>query len=162
MAEALVMRIHDWYNYEETGLCWRAYMNKFFSFLIRQKYWVIALTVIAGLFALFGIPLTSTSFEFSAFMPQDANAIAGAQIEEQEFTSGTMAYVLLEGKESWRAKALKQRIGQVEHVNRVSWMDDVLDIYTPETFLSQQALEQFKKGGATVLVIEFEIGRAHV
>jgi hypothetical protein len=155
MAEALVVCSHDWYNYEEVGLSWRAYMNTFFSLLIRQKYWVIALTVIAGFFALFGIPLTSTSFEFSAFMPQDANAIVGAQIEEQEFTSGTMAYVLLEGKESWRVKALKERIGQVEHVNRVSWMDDVLDIYTPEAFLSQQALEQYKKGNATVMVIEF-------
>ena len=130
-------------------------MDSFFSFLLRHKYYVIGIIVICGVLALFGIPLTETGFEFGTFMPKDANSMVGARIEEEEFSSETRAYVLLEGKENWRTEDLKQRISQVDRVTRVRWMDDVLDIYTPEAFLSQQALEQYKKGDATVLVIEF-------
>ncbi len=130
-------------------------MNSFFSILIRHKYLVIAVAFMAGFLALLGIPLTTTSFEFSAFMPEDANSVIGAQIEEDEFSSGTLAYVLLEGKENWRAADLKEGIEQISYVSRVSWLGDVADIYTPEAFLSPRALEQFKKGGAAVMVVEF-------
>jgi len=130
-------------------------MNALFKFLIRHKYLVIFAVLLACGASLLGIPLVETSFELSTFMPKDANSIAGNAIEDREFSSAEQAYVLLENKENWQVIALKQRIEDVEDVEKVVWLDDVLDIYTPEDFLSENALSQFKKGDSTILIIEF-------
>jgi predicted RND superfamily exporter protein len=130
-------------------------MNALFKFLIRHKYLVIIAVLLACGASLLGIPLVETSFELSTFMPKDASSIAGNAIEDREFSSAEQAYVLLENKENWEVIALKQRIEDVEGVAQVLWLDDVLDIYTPEDFLSENAFSQFKKGDSTILIIEF-------
>lgn len=130
-------------------------MEQFFAFLIRHKYIVIIITVLLCIPSLLGISQAKTSFDIAVFMPKDANSIAGTAIEEEEFSSATCAYVLLEDKESWQAAALKERIAQVNHIGSVSGMDDVLDIYTPEAFLPEKALSQYKKGDAEILIVSF-------
>jgi predicted RND superfamily exporter protein len=130
-------------------------MDRFFSFIIRGKIIVIAFFILLCVPAVFGIGLAKTSFEISSFLPKDANSIKGTEIERQEFASGDQAYVLLEGKEAWQAVKLKSDIESVPGVESVEWMDDMLDIYKPENFLSQQALEQYKKGDSTIMIITF-------
>ncbi len=130
-------------------------MERFFTFLIRHKYIVILITAVLCIPSLMGIPQMKTSFDIAVFMPGDANSIAGTVIEEEEFSSATRAYVLLEDKESWQMAKLKERIAQVQNVSSVSGMDDVLDIYTPEAFLPEEALSQYKKGDATILIVSF-------
>ena len=131
-------------------------MNKLFQFLVRHKYLVIIFLLLCCGASLLGIPLVKTSFEMSTFMPKGANSIAGSTIENEEFSSSAQGYVLIEGRENWQAEALKRRIEAIEGVKTVQWMDDVLDIYTPEDFLSEDTLAQFKKGDATILIIQFE------
>jgi uncharacterized protein len=130
-------------------------MERLFTFLIRHKYIVITVTVLLCIPALLGIKQMNTSFDIAVFMPEDANSVAGTAIEEQEFSSSTRAYVLLEDKENWQMAALKERIALVENVSGVSGMNDVLDIYTPEAFLSEDALSQYKKGDAAILIVSF-------
>ncbi len=131
-------------------------MNRLFKLLVRHKYIVIIFILLCCGASLFGIPLVKTSFEMSAFMPKGANSIAGSTIENEEFSSSAQGYVLIEGRENWQAKDLKRRIEAINGVKTVQWMDDVLDIYMPEAFLSGDALAQFKKGDATILIVQFE------
>ena len=130
-------------------------MERLFSFLIRHKIIVIIVAVLLCVPALMGIKQMKTSFDIAVFMPADANSMAGTAIEEQEFSSAARAYVLLEDKQNWQMVALKERIAQVKGVGSVTGMDDVLDIYTPEAFLSPEALSQYKKGDATILIVSF-------
>ncbi|MDD5016827.1 MAG: MMPL family transporter [Eubacteriales bacterium] len=130
-------------------------MNRLFSFLIKHKYWVIAFFVLICIPAVMGMRLVGTNFEISTFMPGDANSVTGSIISEEEFSTAMRAYVYLKDKENWQTLALKERIESIDGVYKVDWMDDVLDIYTPEEFLSKSALEQYKKGNATILITEF-------
>jgi hypothetical protein len=130
-------------------------MERLFSFLIRHKTIAIIVAVLLCVPAMMGIGRMNTSFDIAVFMPPDANSVAGAAIEEQEFSSAAHAYVLLEQKQNWQVAALKERIARVKGVESVAGMDDVLDIYTPEAFLSQEALSQYKKGDATILIVSF-------
>ncbi len=131
-------------------------MNGLFRFLVRHKYLVIIFMFLCCAASLLGIPLVKTSFEMSAFMPKGANSIAGSTIENKEFSASAQGYILIEGRENWQTKELKQRIEAVEGVKDAQWMDDVLDIYKPEEFLSEDALAQFNKGDATILIVSFE------
>ena len=130
-------------------------MNRFFLFLIKHKYVVIAFFIILCIPAVLGMGLVDSNFEISAFMPEGANSVAGSVIQEREFSTATHAYVYLEDKQNWHTLELKNRIEQTEGVDHVEWIDDVLDIYTPEEFLSKSALEQYKKGGDTILIVSF-------
>ena len=100
--------------------------------------------------------MVDTSFDISTFMPEDANSIRGTQIEETEFGAATHAYILLEDSENWQTLALKEEIAGIRGVAAVDWLDDMLDIYTPEAFLSQDALSSYKKDGATILIVAFD------
>ncbi len=131
-------------------------MNKLFRFLVRHKVLVIIFLIFCCGASLLGIPLVKTSFEMSAFMPAGANSVTGSAIENREFSYSAQGYILIEGKENWQAKQLKQRIETIDGVKTVSWMDDMLDIYQPEDFLSGDVLAQFKKGDATLLIVSFE------
>jgi len=133
-------------------------MNSLFRFFVRHKYLVIACVLLACGASVLGIPLEKTSFEMSDFMPKGANSAAGGEIEAREFSSCAQGYLLLENKENWRAEALKKRIEAIDGVKSVQWMDDTLDIYTPEAFLSEDVLSRFKKGDCTIMVISFEGG----
>lgn len=147
-------------RYNEGGIIIHIWctMKSFFAFLIKHKYYVICFFIIACVLSIFGISLVGTNFELSAFMPEDANSMAGAEIEEAEFASEAHAYVLLEEKENWHTLKLIEQIESIVGVNDVEWMDDSLDVYTPEAFLSQRALKQYKKGDATILIITFREG----
>lgn len=131
-------------------------MNSFYAFLIRHKLIVIIVTLIICAASFFGIGLIETSFDMAAFMPKDANSAAGSLIEEEEFDTQTVVYVLLEGLENWQVLEQKQRIEAAQGVAQVQWLADALDVYTPEAFLSQSALEQYKKGDATILIINLD------
>lgn len=128
-------------------------MNNFYALLIRHKLIVVIATLLVCIASFFGIGLVQTSFDIAAFMPEDANSSAGSLIEEDEFDSESAVYVLLEGQQNWQVLELKQRIEALGGVARVQWLDDAPGIYTPEAFLSQAALEQYKKGDATILII---------
>ncbi len=130
-------------------------MHKFFSFLIKHKYIVIVFFIIITVLAIMGVALVDTNFEISNFMPEGANSVAGSNIQEEEFDTATLAYVLLENKENWRTMQLISDIESLDGVSSVDWMDDKLDIYTPEAFLSQKALEQYKKGDSTILIVTY-------
>ena len=131
-------------------------MDKFFSFLIKHKNIVIAFFVVLCVSAVFGMGQIGTNFEISAFMPEDANSIRGTEIEEAEFGVATHAYILLEDSENWQVLALKEEISGISGIAAVEWLDDTLDIYTPEAFLSQDALSSYKKGDATILIVAFD------
>lgn len=137
-------------------------MDRFFSFLIKRKIIVIVFFILLCVPAVLGIGLAKTSFEISSFLPREANSIKGAEIEQHEFASGEQAYVLLEGKENWQAMKLKSDIESIGEVESVEWMDDMLDIYKPEAFLSSSALEQYKKGDSTIMIITFGSGNGDI
>ena len=133
-------------------------MDRFFALLIRHKYIVIAFFVIISVAALIGVSFVETNFDISTFMPEDAGSVAGSSIEETEFSTQRKAYVLLEDKENWQVMRLMEDIEAVNGVENTVWMDDMLDVYTPETFLSSEALESYKRGDATIIIVELEEG----
>ena len=133
-------------------------MNRFFIFLVKHKFFVIAFFLLICIPAFAGIGLVETNYEIATFMPEDANSVAGTNIEEVEFSTSTKGYILLEDEENWEVMALIERIETISGVSGVDWMDDTLDIYTPESFLSEDALAQYKKGNATILIVEFSEG----
>lgn len=130
-------------------------VGRLFSFLVKHKYYVIVFFVLICIPAVIGIGLIDTNFEVATFMPEDANSIAGEKIEEEEFSTAMRAYVLLEDKDNWQTIELIERIESIDGVRQVEWMDDTLDIYMPEDFLSDKALAQYKKGNDTIIIIEF-------
>ena len=128
----------------------------FFSFLIKHKFFIIIFFILICIPAVFGIKLVDTNFEISAFMPEDANSMQGSIIEQREFSSGSLGYLLLEDKENWRAEELKRQIEGMDGIEKVDWIGDVLDIYTPEDFLPEEALDQYKKDGSAIMIITFD------
>lgn len=133
-------------------------LDKFFAFLIKHKIIVIVVFAVLSAAAFIGVSQVETSFDISAFMPGNANSVAGSSIEEEEFSTADKAYILLEDKQNWHVLKLKEDIAQLEGISSVEWMDETLDVYTPEAFLSQDALENYKKGNATILIVTFTEG----
>jgi len=129
-------------------------MDKIFAFLIKHKWIVIGFFAVVSVAALIGVSAVETNFDISAFMPENADSVEGSAIEEEAFHTARKAYVLLEDKENWHVLALQEDIKAMDGVKDVEWMDDMLDVYTPEAFLSEEALEKYKKGNATILVVE--------
>lgn len=130
-------------------------MDRFFSFLIKHRIFIITLFVLLCVPAVLGMDRSKTSFDISTFLPKDSNSIEGAKLEEAGFSSGASTYILLENKENWRILELKKAVEAVEGVKKAEWLGDVLDIYKPEEFIPKQALEQYKKGSSEIMIITF-------
>ena len=85
--------------------------------------------------AAWGYINTKVNYDILYYLPDDIETMKGQDILVDEFGTGAYSMFICEGMENKDVAALKAKIEQVDHVEKVVWYDSVLDLQIPMDML---------------------------
>ncbi|MDR1158204.1 MAG: MMPL family transporter [Oscillospiraceae bacterium] len=128
------------------------------KFVPDHKRLVTALFVAPALVCAFLFLGVNVNFNIAEYLPQDAASTKALSVMETEFVQAVPnARVMLRDISVREALIYKQRLGEIEGVSDVTWLDDVVDIRQPLEMADRATVENYYKDGHAL--ISFTIHR---
>lgn len=131
-----------------------AFGKKVVKFRIPILIISILLLIPAGL----GYVNTRVNYDVLTYLPEDIETMQGQDILVKDFGTGAFSMFIVDGMEDKEVSALKAKIENVEHVQKVLWYDSLADISMPKSMIPKDVYEVFNSDTGTMLAIFFDEG----
>ena len=131
-----------------------AFGKKVVKFRIPILIISILLLIPAGL----GYVNTRVNYDVLTYLPEDIETMQGQDILVKDFGTGAFSMFIVDGMEDKKVSALKAKIENVEHVQKVLWYDSLADISMPKSMIPKDVYEVFNSDTGTMLAIFFDEG----
>ena len=131
-----------------------AFGKKVVKFRIPILIISILLLIPAGL----GYVNTRVNYDVLTYLPEDIEAMQGQDILVKDFGTGAFSMFIVDGMEDKEVSALKAKIENVEHVQKVLWYDSLADISMPKSMIPKDVYEVFNSDTGTMMAIFFDEG----
>ena len=131
-----------------------AFGKKVVEFRIPILIISILLLIPAGL----GYVNTRVNYDVLTYLPEDIETMQGQDILVKDFGTGAFSMFIVDGMEDKEVSALKAKIENVEHVQKVLWYDSLADISMPKSMIPKDVYEVFNSDTGTMMAIFFDEG----
>ena len=131
-----------------------AFGKKVVKFRIPILIISILLLIPAGL----GYVNTRVNYDLLTYLPEDIETMQGQDILVKDFGTGAFSMFIVDGMEDKKVSALKAKIENVEHVQKVLWYDSLADISMPKSMIPKDVYEVFNSDTGTMMAIFFDEG----
>jgi predicted RND superfamily exporter protein len=131
-----------------------AFGKKVVKFRILILIISILLLIPAGL----GYVNTRVNYDVLTYLPEDIETMQGQDILVKDFGTGAFSMFIVDGMEDKEVSALKAKIENVEHVQKVLWYDSLADISMPKSMIPKDVYEVFNSDTGTMMAIFFDEG----
>ena len=131
-----------------------AFGKKVVKFRIPILIISILLLIPAGL----GYVNTRVNYDVLTYLPEDIETMQGQDILVKDFGTGAFSMFIVDGMEDKKVSALKAKIENVEHVQKVLWYDSLADISMPKSMIPKNVYEVFNSDTGTMMAIFFDEG----
>lgn len=131
-----------------------AFGKKVVKFRIQILIISILLLIPAGL----GYVNTRVNYDVLTYLPEDIETMQGQDILVKDFGTGAFSMFIVDGMEDKEVSALKAKIENVEHVQKVLWYDSLADISMPKSMIPKDVYEVFNSDTGTMMAIFFDEG----
>ena len=131
-----------------------AFGKKVVKFRIPILIISILLLIPAGL----GYVNTRVNYDVLTYLPEDIETMQGQDILVKDFGTGAFSMYIVDGMEDKEVSALKAKIDNVEHVQKVLWYDSLADISMPKSMIPKDVYEVFNSDTGTMMAIFFDEG----
>ena len=129
-----------------------AFGKKVVKFRIPILIISILLLIPAGL----GYVNTRVNYDVLTYLPEDIETMQGQDILVKDFGTGAFSMFIVDGMEDKEVSALKAKIENVEHVQKVLWYDSLADISMPKSMIPKDVYEVFNSDTGTMMAIFFD------
>ena len=131
-----------------------AFGKKVVKFRIPILIISILLLIPAGL----GYVNTRVNYDVLTYLPEEIETMQGQDILVKDFGTGAFSMFIVDGMEDKKVSALKAKIENVEHVQKVLWYDSLADISMPKSMIPKDVYEVFNSDTGTMMAIFFDEG----
>lgn len=131
-----------------------AFGKKVVKFRIPILIISILLLIPAGL----GYVNTRVNYDVLTYLPEDIETMQGQDILVKDFGTGAFSMFIVDGMEDKEVSALKAKIENVEHVQKVLWYDSLADISMTKSMIPKDVYEVFNSDTGTMMAIFFDEG----
>lgn len=131
-------------------------MNKFGKFVTKHKYIILIIGILLLIPSVIGMSLTRINYDVLSYLPNTLETVEGQDIMVDEFGMGAFSMVVVENMENKDVVKLKEKLMDVEHVEKIIWYDSVADISLPTDMLPNELKEALFKGEATMMIALFD------
>ncbi len=130
-------------------------MDKAVSWLIKHRkiVYLIFLALIAV--SLFFMPRVTINYDLAHYLPKESRTKLAINTLEREFGYPGMAEVMIADITIPEALEAKDKILTVQGVKSVLWLDDLADVYQPQSFIPPDYLDLYYKDGSALFQVEF-------
>lgn len=131
-------------------------MNKFGKFVTRHKYIILIIGILLLIPSVIGMSMTRINYDVLSYLPNSLETVEGQDIMVDEFGMGAFSMVVVENMENKDVVKLKEKLQDVEHVEKIIWYDSVADISLPTEMLPSDLREALFNGDATMMIALFD------
>lgn len=120
----------------------------------RVRIFVLALLLLIPSFL--GILGTRINYDMLNYLPEDMDTVTGQNLLMDDFGKGAFSFIVVENMPVKDVSALREKIGQVDHVESVIWYDTLMDTSVPMALLPEDLYNAFNAGDATMMAVFFD------
>lgn len=131
-------------------------MKKFGTKVVQLRIPILILSLVLLIPSFLGYVNTKVNYDILSYLPKDIETMVGQDILVDEFGTGAFSMFIVKGMEPKDVSELCQKIGQVDHVEKVLWYDSVMDLTIPMEMLPDELYKAFNSGEATMMIIIFD------
>lgn len=131
-------------------------MEKLGRKIVKFRIPIFIISILLLIPATIGYINTRVNYDILYYLPDDIETMKGQDILVDEFGTGAYSMFLCEGMENKDVAALKQKIEDVEHVEKVVWYDSFADISIPIEMLPEKIRTAFNSEDSTMMFIIFD------
>ena len=128
----------------------------FGKWVAKHKVLIIIIAVLLLIPSGIGYISTRINYDVLSYLPSSLETVSGQDTMVDEFGMGAFSMVVVEGMENKDVVALKEKLKEVEHVEKIIWYDDVMDISVPTEMLPDQYQKALFNGDATMMIVLFD------
>lgn len=133
-------------------------MQSFSRWVVDHYKLIIVISVLLLIPGFCGMANTKINYDIFSYLPENLNSVQGQEILEKDFRVAGNGFLLIEDQADWQVQHIKEKIAQIDGVEKVIWIDNWADITIPQEFIPDKVRDQFYKGNATLLQIQYEEG----
>lgn len=133
-------------------------MVNFGKKVVKYRVLIIIGSVLLLIPATLGYLHTRVNYDVLTYLPDDIETMQGQDILVNDFNTGAFSMFIVDGMEDKDVSALKAKIEQVDHVEKVLWYDSIADIRVPRSMLPDKFYEIFNSDSGTMMAIFFDEG----
>ncbi|MDD7219755.1 MAG: MMPL family transporter, partial [Clostridia bacterium] len=127
-------------------------MAKVGKWIAKHKILIIIISFALLIPSYFGMVATRINYDVLSYLPESLETVKGQDIMVDEFGMGAFSMIVVEDMDLKDVAALKQKIENVNHVEKVLWYDSVMDLSVPVEMLPKDLREAFFNGNATMMI----------
>ncbi len=129
---------------------------KFGKWVARHKILILIFAVVLFIPAVFGYVKTRINYDLLSYLPDSLETVSGQDTMVDKFGMGAFSMVVVENMENKEVAELKEKLKEVEHVEKVIWYDDVVDITIPVEMIPDRLRDALFHGDATMMIALFD------
>ena len=133
-------------------------MVNFGKKVVKYRVLILILGVLLLIPSVFGYLNTRVNYDVLTYLQEDIETMQGQDILVKDFGTGAFSMFIVDGMEDKEVSALKAKIENVEHVQKVLWYDSLADISMPKSMIPKDVYEVFNSDTGTMLAIFFDEG----
>lgn len=130
-------------------------MKKFGKGVVKLRIPILIISFLLLIPSFFGYVGTRVNYDILSYLPKDIETMVGQDILVDEFGTGAFSMFMAEGMKPKEVAALKAKIEEIDHVEKVIWYDSVMDISVPMELMPDELYEAFNSGDCTLMIIIF-------
>lgn len=129
---------------------------KFGKWVAKHRVLIIIIAVLLLIPSTIGYISTRINYDVLSYLPDSLETVSGQNTMVDEFGMGAFSMVIVEGMENKDVVVLKEKLENVEHVEKIIWYDDVMDISVPTEMMPGQLQKALFNGDATMMIALFD------
>ena len=133
-------------------------MVNFGKKVVKYRVLILIISILLLIPATLGYLHTRVNYDVLTYLPDDIETMQGQDILVNDFNTGAFSMFIVDGMEDKDVSALKAKIEQVDHVEKVLWYDSIADIRVPRSMLPDKFYEIFNSDSGTMMAIFFDEG----
>ena len=128
----------------------------FGKWIAKYRILIIILTVLLLIPSGIGYIRTRINYDLLSYLPDSLETVSGQDLMVDQFGMGAFSMVIVENMENKDVAKLEEELEAVEHVEKVIWYDDLVDISLPVEMLPDRFQKALFNGNATLMIALFE------
>lgn len=132
-------------------------MDRIIKFVLKQKYIVVALFIIAAAISAIASSMVKINYNLMDYLPDSSPSTIALNTMNEEYTDGVPnARVMIKNASVPHALEIKEKIKKVNGVEDVSWLDDSVNIYEPVEYIDKDLTDDYYKDGNALFTVTID------
>lgn len=131
------------------------HVKKFGELIAKNRIAVMIIATVLLVPSLMGMMKTKINYDMLAYVPKYLDSMKGQEILDKNFSNAATSMLVVENMESKDIVKLKDKISEIDGVDKVVWTNDLMDTTVPKDMLPDEIKTTFYSKDSTILLIKF-------